>query len=280
MKLYKSLLMTALAAVAFTSCSDKGYWEAYEMEETQYSFAQATSSYDLTASDNMTEAFVTVYRSDKNGSVTLPLSITIADSTVLSVANTTVTFADGEDAVNIPVGVNMDAMAIGTKYTATFAFVVDSLNYFPENASVSGSSTHTMSVVLNYNWIPAGTGIYASSWNGAQFGCKFEKVEGYSDENGYQLYRIANVYAQGYHIEFYLDAEGNAVTLPLAQIPLGISDGGAAVSIYNDYVNYAQYCSFINEGNLYVINSLFRVGNSLYIAQEQFLWQEGWPGAE
>ena len=280
MKLYKSLLMTALAAVAFTSCSDKGYWEAYEMEETQYSFAQATSSYDLTASDNMTEAFVTVYRSDKNGSVTLPLSITIADSTVLSVANTTVTFADGEDAVNIPVGVNMDAMAIGTKYTATFAFVVDSLNYFPENASVSGSSTHTMSVVLNYNWIPAGTGIYASSWSGAQFGCKFEKVEGYSDENGYQLYRIANVYAQGYHIEFYLDAEGNAVTLPLAQIPLGISDGGAAVSIYNDYVNYAQYCSFINEGNLYVINSLFRVGNSLYIAQEQFLWQEGWPGAE
>lgn len=271
--------MTALAAVAFTSCSDKGYWEAYEMEETQYSFAQATSSYDLTASDNMTEAFVTVYRSDKNGSVTLPLSITIADSTVLSVANTTVTFADGEDAVNIPVGVNMDAMAIGTKYTATFAFVVDSLNYFPENASVSGSSTHTMSVVLNYNWIPAGTGIYASSWNGAQFGCKFEKVEGYSDENGYQLYRIANVYAQGYHIEFYLDAEGNAVTLPLAQIPLGISDGGAAVSIYNDYVNYAQYCSFINEGNLYVINSLFRVGNSLYVAQEQFLWQTGWPGA-
>lgn len=271
--------MTALAAVAFTSCSDKGYWEAYEMEETQYSFAQATSSYDLTASDNMTEAFVTVYRSDKNGSVTLPLSITIADSTVLSVANTTVTFADGEDAVNIPVGVNMDAMAIGTKYTATFAFVVDSLNYFPENASVSGSSTHTMTVVLNYNWIPAGTGIYASSWSGAQFGCKFEKVEGYSDENGYQLYRIANVYAQGYHIEFYLDAEGNAVTLPLAQIPLGFSDGGVAVSLYNDYVNYAQYCSFVNEGNLYVINSLFRVGSSLYIAQEQFLWQTGWPGA-
>lgn len=272
--------MTAVAAVAFTSCSDKGYWEAYEMEETQYSFAQATSSYDLTASDNMTEAFVTVYRSDKNGSVTLPLSITIADSTVLSVANTTVTFADGEDAVNIPVGVNMDAMEVGTKYTASFAFVVDSLNFFPENASVSGSSTHTMTVVLNYNWVPAGTGIYASSFTGAQFGCKFEKVEGYSDENGYQLYRIANVYAQGYHIEFFLDADGNAVTLPTVSNALGISDGGSPVYVYYDAVKYGSYCSFVNDGNYYVINALWRIGSSLYTGcQEQFLWQTGWPGA-
>lgn len=271
-------MMTVVAAAALTSCSDKGYWEPYVIEETQYSFAQATSSYDLTAADDMTEALVTVYRSNKNGAVTLPLNITIADSTVLSVANTTVTFADGEDAVNIPVGVDMSAMNVGTKYTATLAFAVDSLNFFPENASISGPQSHTMTVVLNYNWISAGSGVYASGWTGEQFGCKFEKVEGYSDENGYQLYRIADVYAKGYHIEFYLDAAGNAVTLPLAQIPLGITDGGAAVSIYNDYVNYAQYCSFVNEGNYYVINSLYRVGSSLYVAQEQFLWQVGWPG--
>ena len=271
--------MTAVAAVAFTSCSDKGYWEPYEMEETQYSFAQATSSYDLTASDNMTEAVVTVYRSDKKGEVTLPLSITLADATVLNVADSTVTFADGVDAVDIPVSVDMSAMVVGKKYTATLAFVVDSLNFYPENVSITGPQSHTVTVVLNYNWVAAGTGIYASSWTGAQFGCKFEKVEGYSDENGYQLYRIANVYAQGYHIEFYLDANANAVTLPLAQIPLGISESGSAVSLYNDYVNYPGYCSFVNEGNYYVINSLFRVGNSLYIAQEQFLWQTGWPGA-
>ena len=221
--------MTVVAAAALTSCSDKGYWEPYEIKETQYSFAQATSSYDLTVADNMTEAVVTVYRSDKNGEVTLPLSITIADATVLNVADSTVTFADGVDAVNIPVSVDMSAMVVGKKYTATLAFVVDSLNFFPENASISGAQSHTVSVVLNYNWVAAGTGIFASSWSGAQFGIKFEKVEGYSDENGYQLYRIPNLYVNGYHVEFYLDADANAVALPLGSIPLGLTDGGAAV---------------------------------------------------
>lgn len=279
MKLYKSLFFAAVAAVAFTSCSDKGYWEPYVIEETQYSFAQATSSYDLTAADDMTEAFVTVYRSNKNGAVTLPLNITIADATVLSVADSTVTFADGEDAVNIPVGVDMSAMKVGTKYTATLAFDVDSLNFFPENASISGPQSHTMTVVLNYNWISAGSGIYASSFTGEQWAIKFEKVEGYSDENGYQLYRIPNLYANGYHLEFYTDAAGNAVAAAYGSIPLGITDGGSPVYIYNDYVNYASYCSFANEGNYYVLNALWRIGNSLYTGcQEQFLWQVGWPG--
>ena len=271
--------MFAVAAVAFCSCSEEGYWEPYEIEGTRYSFAQETSAYDLTASDALTEAFVTVYRSTKNGTVTLPLDVVISDATVLSVADSVVTFADGSNEADVVVNVDMSAMVVGKKYTANFSFTVDSVNYMPENASITGSQSHTLSVVLNYNWIPAGSGIYASSWTGLQFGCKFETVEGYSDENGYQLYRIANVYAPGYHIEFYLDANGNAVTLPLAQIPLGISEEGAAVSLYNDYVNYPDYCSFVNEGNYYVINSLFRVGNSLYIAQEQFLWKEGWPGA-
>ena len=272
-------MMTVVAAAALTSCSDKGYWEPYEIKETQYSFAQATSSYDLTVADNMTEAVVTVYRSDKNGEVTLPLNITVADATVLNVADSTVTFADGADVAEVKVNVNMGAMKVGTKYTANLEFAVDSLNFFPENASISGNSTHTVSVVLNYNWVAAGTGIFASSWSGAQFGIKFEKVEGYSDENGYQLYRIPNLYVNGYHVEFYLDADANAVALPLGSIPLGLTDGGAAVYYYNDYVNYPQYCTFVNEGNYYVINALWRIGSSLYTGcQEQLLWQTGWPG--
>lgn len=273
--------MTVVAAAALTSCSDKGYWEPYEIEETQYSFAQATSSYDLTAADNMTEAVVTVYRSDKKGEVTLPLNITVADATVLNVADSTVTFADGADVAEVKVNVNMGAMKVGTKYTANFEFAVDSLNYFPENASISGNSAHKVTVVLNYNWVAAGTGIYASSFSGAQFAIKFEKVEGYSDENGYQLYRIPNLYAQGYHLEFYLDANANAVTLPTVSNALGITDGGSPVYIYYDAVKYGAYCSFLNDGNYYVINALWRIGSSLYTGcQEQFLWQTGWPGAE
>lgn len=277
MKLYKSLFMTVLAAVAFTSCSDEGYWEKAEIEGTRYSFAQSASSYSLTATDVMTEAVVTVYRSSKEGEVTVPLNVAIdsAHMAVISVPNKSVTFADGSDAADVIVNVDMAAMTIGTKYQAALALAVDSTAY-----SISGSMTHTMTVVLNYNWIPAGSGIYTSSWDGSQFGIKFEKVEGYSDENGYQLYRIPNLYANGYHLEFYTDAAGNAVAAQYGSIPLGITDGGSAVYIYNDYVNYASYCSFVNDGNLYVLNALWRIGNSLYTGcQEQFIWQEGWPGA-
>ena len=278
MKLYKSLFLTVVAALAFTSCSDKGYWEAVEIEGTRYSFAQAASNYSLTASDNMTEAVVTVYRSSKEGEVTVPLYVAI-DSThmaVLSVAEESVTFADGSDVAEVIVNVDMAAMAIGTKYAAQLALLVDSANI-----SITGPQVHNLSVVLNYNWVSAGSGIYASSWDGAQWGIKFEKVEGYSDENGYQLYRIPNLYANGYHLEFYTDAAGNAVAAAYGLIPLGITDGGSPVYIYNDYVNYASYCSFTNEGNYFVLNALWRIGNNLYTGcQEQFLWQEGWPGAE
>lgn len=277
MKLYKSLFMTVLAAVAFTSCSDEGYWEKGEIEGTRYSFAQASSNYSLTASDVMTEAVVTVYRSSKEGETTIPLTVAIdsAHMAVLSVPNSAVTFADGSDVAEVLVNVDMSAMAIGAKYQATFALDVDSAAY-----SVSGPMTHTFSIVLNYNWVPAGKGVYASSWDGSQFGITFEKVEGYSDENGYQLYRIPNLYANGYHLEFYTDAAGNAVAAAYGSIPLGISDGGSPVYIYNDYVNYADYCSFTNNENLYVLNALWRIGSSLYTGcAEQFLWQEGWPGA-
>ena len=280
MKFYKSLLMFAVAAFAFCSCSDEGYWEPYEIKGTRYSFAQANSSYDLTALDSLTEALVTVYRSTKHGNDTLPLSVTISDATVLSVATDSVVFVDGSDVAEVIVNVDMAAMAVGKKYTAQLAFVVDSVNFMPENASITGAQSHTLSVVLNYNWIPAGTGIYASSFSGEQWAIKFEKVEGYSDENGYQLYRIPDLYATGYHLEFYTDAAGNAVAAAYGSIPLGITDGGSPVYIYNDYVNYASYCSFANQNNLYVLNALWRIGNSLYTGcKEQFVWQEGWPGA-
>ena len=107
MKLYKSLFMTVLAALTFTSYSDEDYWNKAEIEGTRYSFAQASSNISLTASDNLSEAVVTVYRSSKEGEVTLPLAVAIdsAHMAVLSIANSTVTFAEGSDMAEVIVNV-------------------------------------------------------------------------------------------------------------------------------------------------------------------------------
>ena len=78
MKLYKSILFVALAAVAtaFTSCSDEGKWDAYNEEAETYSFAQSKHDLSVSATDVPSEIKVMVYRSTTNGSASLPVTVT------------------------------------------------------------------------------------------------------------------------------------------------------------------------------------------------------------
>lgn len=79
-------MMTVVAAAALTSCSDKGYWEQYEMTETQYSFDQTKQSFSLTAADALPSVKVALSRSTNKGEATLPLNISFS-SPILSVAD-------------------------------------------------------------------------------------------------------------------------------------------------------------------------------------------------
>ena len=79
-------MMTVVAAAALTSCSDKGYWEPYEIEETQYSFAQAKQSFSLSADDALSSVTVTVYRSSEGAEVTIPVNVAVTDPNTLRVA--------------------------------------------------------------------------------------------------------------------------------------------------------------------------------------------------
>ena len=81
MKLYKSFMFSALAAVAAlaTSCSDEGYWDGYTPESPEYSFAQATNSYKYLPTDDIPTSYeLKVYRNNNNGEVALPLVVDYA----------------------------------------------------------------------------------------------------------------------------------------------------------------------------------------------------------
>ena len=292
MKLYKSLLMFAVAAVAFCSCSDEGYWEPYEIEETQYSFAQAKQSYSLTATDSLSSVTVTVYRNTKGAAVTLPLNVEISDPYVLSVADSCVTFAAGSNIAEFELLVDESYIAMGTTYSAKFSFVVDTVNFTENNYSVSGNKSHQVSIVKDYTWVSAGKVYMASNWAGAYATIPVENAKEYNT-NGNKLYRLCSPYyylepsycpKPGSHLQFILDANANAVTISPTFQAIGEAASAGGEWFFYFHPN-AAYCSFTNEGNVYTMNGAWAytdaAGNAALsqYATELFQWIEGWPGA-
>ena len=164
MKIFKSFIVmaTALTAGIFASCSTEGVWEAYDTtSEPTYSFEQAASNYVLTPVDTVTQVVVKVFRNNTNGNITLPLDVQL-NNAVMTYDTAAVTFENGKDFAEFIIDVDYPNIALGTKYTANIAFVVDSLNntYTEANASLTGNSSTSISIQVEYNWQSIGKALY------------------------------------------------------------------------------------------------------------------------
>ena len=162
MKIFKSFIVMAIALTTgfFASCSTEGAWDAYDTtSEPTYSFAQKASNYVLTPVDTVTQVVVKVFRNNTNGNVTLPLDVKLSHS-ILTIDTTAAVFADGKDYAELIIDVDYPNIALGTKYTANIAFVVDSVNYFEHNASLTGNSSTSISIQVEYNWQSIGKALY------------------------------------------------------------------------------------------------------------------------
>ena len=163
--------MTVLAAVAFTSCSDEGYWEKADLQSVPtYSFAQASNTYSLSGTDALPQVAVEVYRNNENGNVTVPVSVTLSDSTVMSVDAAAVTFEAGKSVAELIIKIDESKIKIGKTYTANLAFVPNSVDLFEENLSISGNSAFKLTFSKAYSWAAAGTVLYTEDMVGTLFG--------------------------------------------------------------------------------------------------------------
>lgn len=163
--------MTVLAAVAFTSCSDEGYWEKADLQSVPtYSFAQASNTYSLSGTDALPQVAVEVYRNNENGNVTVPVSVTLSDSTVMSVDAAAVTFEAGKSVAELIIKIDESKIKIGKTYTANLAFVPNSVDLFEENLSISGNSAFKLTFSKAYSWAAAGTALYTEDMVGTLFG--------------------------------------------------------------------------------------------------------------
>lgn len=290
MKIYNSFLTMVIVALStlFTACSEDGYWDGYSIPETTYSFAQKGQSYSLTAADALSSVTVELYRNSTKGEVTLPLDIQ-TDNNLMTPQSESVTFADGSDTAQLIIDIDESGIVIGTTYKAVISLIVDGETLTEDNLSVTGPSACTVSVTKNYTWESAGKVVMTSYWAGVRDEILVEKAAEYNTD-GNMLFRLVSPYYYlkpdycpnpGYHIQFVVDANGNAVSVPVWQNIGEEYDAG-----YNFYLycNPAQGGSFINQGNTYMITGLWAVRSDSQIlgsvgeATELFEWVEGWPG--
>lgn len=176
MKLFKSLLLVAAIAGLFTSCSDEGYWDAYNTKSTTtYSFMQQSNNFNLGATDTLPDIKVTVNRNTNRGNVTLPLNVQF-NSNIMSVDsanimpkdtanitsqdNVVVIFNEGEYTADLIINVDKARIQKGFNYEAQVSFLVDSLNFFEHNYSISGNKSFTLKFVQNYTWVSIGKCLY------------------------------------------------------------------------------------------------------------------------
>lgn len=284
MKLYKSFMFSALAAVAAlaTSCSDEGYWDAYTPEGTEYSFAQASNSYKYLPTDEIPAAYeVKVYRNNTNGQTVLPLVVDYNGS-VFSTGDSVV-FADGSNEAICTIEVNNPV--IGQTESITVAIDTTAQAF---KVSPTGNIALTLSMSLDYTWEAAGSCLFASGWAGTDATLEIQKAKEYAGN----LYRIVSPYYvlepdycpnPGYHIQFYLDENNEPLDLPKFQNIGEAASAGGWWTLY--YSAAAEYCSFTREGTVFTINGAWATGDadmgySLYdYATEVFDWNEGCPSA-
>ena len=209
------------------------------------------------------------------------------DTLGLFTLDTEVSFAEGQKADTLWIQANYN---YGETNTIT-------LNIPEEYTTAYGPKTITMAVLVDYTWVPMGKVNFTSNFVGATgVTLAIEQAKEYSDANGNLLFRLNSPYyyatgAQwctkpGYHLQFLLDKDYNAVDMLeygfIQMLDNGpyFEDGTAPINYaYYDPINYGSYCFFVSQGNVYQLGILFSDKSGLTLGGEIWQWVEGYPGA-
>lgn len=295
MKLYKYLFLAVAAVGFFASCSEEGYWEPYDTQSTPtYSFSKTSNNYSLQGGDTLPDLTVTVHRSTNVGEVSIPLSLS-ANSDIITV-DSVVKFNDGEFYKNVTINVDESKINVGTEYKAELTFLVDSVNFFEHNFSISGNKAYTLSFKMEYVWASIGMAKYTDDFIGPLYGAPNEtyEVEVYAPQGVTGLYRVMNAYgaafpynedgdydaSKDYYFEIdATDPEGVYIN-GMYSTGLDWGDGVWSVTSYAYYymtkgytfadVKAAGYCGTLVDGVItFPAKSLLAaLGSSLYYANQ------------
>lgn len=281
MKLLKFPVLAMLAVSALvTSCSDEGSWDGYVEKGDVYTFDQASANYNFTPADFQDSIVITLTRSNTAADVVLPI-VADFESEVLS-GPAEVKFAKGENQADYVIKIN--GLGVGES-------VMGTLGFDEELVSVAGDAECVVNVAYDYTWLSAGSCQMYSQWAGNSSPVRVP-IEVAAEGDG--LYRFNSPYfylepdycpEEGYHVQFYLDENYNALALDQVTF-VGESLYAANDAVLVWFANGSYGCQFVNAGSTFLINAVMGYVNAnggigLYnYEQIQLLWDQGYPGAQ
>ena len=264
MKTYISILALGALALTFNACTDEPEWEPSPAQtEGIMAYIDIDTPTSYTYLPNDEQAFeITFGRQVSTEAATVHL--TTEGDDVFTVPST-VDFAAGESEKTIKV-----TFDIPTGSSASIRIALGEGESY-----LYGISEQTFEVTRDYTWEDAGAAVYSDA---AIYGGTYEvEIQSAKEQPG--LYRIVDVFGDGYNMQFELDENYNAVSL----LPVGsYSTVAAGVEMIYDPVSYgSDYCFFTNEGANFSLGFLFMAdGEGLYVGTGTFEWVEGYPGEE
>ncbi|MGI5974275.1 MAG: hypothetical protein ACOX7E_00810 [Paludibacter sp.] len=275
--IYKIYLLgiAVILTSAFTACVEDELLREASPEDT----AKGTQAYfsennkrsmSFLPTDETTFS-IEIGRRKSTEACKLPLQIT--DEEGVFVVDTVVNFKAGENLKNIEV--DFSAMTLGME-----ADLVISLK--PEDATIYGNSSLTISVLRDYKWLDKGTVDFFEQDFGLEGG-----TVAIQQAEGTNLFRLKDLYnvlddsddpvPPGYHLKFYLDPDNNWAAL---NFPEGFQNLGTGYEVY--YVlsgGFATYCSFTSKDNVYSAEYLLTPNRqNLYLGGCSFVWSGDFPG--
>ncbi len=280
MKLLKFPVLAMLAVSALvTSCSDEGSWDGYVEKGDVYTFDQASANYNFTPVTVQDSIVITLTRSNTAEEAVLPI---VADLDEGLTGPSEVKFAKGENQADYIITVG--DLTIGEPLEAT-------LSFDEELVSVSGAAECVVNIMLDYTWVSAGSCQMYSQWAGNSSPVRVP-IEKAAEGDG--LYRFESPYyylepnycpEPGYHVQFYLDENYNALALDQ------VTFVGESLYAENDavlvwFANGSYGCQFVNAGSTFLINAVMgyvQDGGAIGLYNYetiQLLWDRGYPGAQ
>ncbi|SHK97936.1 hypothetical protein [Xylanibacter ruminicola] len=220
--------LAVLAGMMFTACDTDNVGTIYTTTAQNISFENAKPAKIVTKASSITVP-VSIVRTNTNGEYTVHYTLSSEEDGIFSDSNNgAVTFAAGEWSKTF--NIDVTNMKGGTLYTATLTLSEEDAQSADAVLNTQTNTTTTISVMCDYNWVAVGTGFYSSpDWWEAEYEVDIEKAEGTN------LYRIKNLFADGYDIEFTIGDDNVVTVLPQES---WIYTGYGAVVLEGAYENY------------------------------------------
>lgn len=204
----KKLLWIGIAAVAImlSSCEQENSITYSASNDNAY-FQSASASYVFGA-DDLAEYSLTLTRFISGGVASV--SVTVSDTSGLFSAPAKVEFADGSTEAKLTVTFDRNQLTTGQQYSLTLKVAEAELPIAERIVECK------LNITRDYVWEPYATATFISEMFVDTTLQPIEKVD------GLEMYRLTDLYAEGYHFIFMVAMDGSISPVPYNEV----DDGG------------------------------------------------------